>query len=76
MSLLSTGILPHKLLTSSAEQLISSNRAYQLGLKTIGDVAINQNNMTRKEVDFVNSIQDSLRLLLKLRLFNYIDVYF
>lgn len=52
---------------SAKEQLNAANKGFDLGVKTVNDIAVSEMNLTRREVDFIFLTQDYHKLKLKLR---------
>jgi len=54
------------LLLSSEEQLKAVQRGFELGLKSIGDLASIQNSIARRRVDAINMVLDNYKVLYKI----------
>jgi outer membrane protein TolC len=53
---------------SAEEQLNAVKKGFDLGVKTVNDIAVSEMNLTRREVEFIYLTQDYHKLKLKLKL--------
>ena len=69
-SLLAGNAVRHKALLaallSSKEQRTAINRGFELGVKTLSEVATGESAVIKRQIEFINLIQDHLKIYLKI----------
>jgi protease secretion system outer membrane protein len=62
-----------KSIISAEEQLNAANKGFDLGVKTVNDIAVSEMNLTRRKAEYIFLTQDYHKLKLKLKLMRFDD---
>ena len=62
-----------KSIISAEEQLNAANKGFDLGVKTVNDIAVSEMNLSRRKAEYIFLTQDYHKLKLKLKLMRFDD---